>query len=354
MEVSRVNLEKGYIDIYSFGDIKLHCYQTNDLMNDESYILENKENVLLIEFPAFYDNLEEFEKYVKGLNKNIAGKVFSDHPNGGTILKDVKGYASEGTIKSMKEGTIHNLVTGFEKSFNGAFAKEFHEITDVLADEKVNIGGFELKITYHEENINKSIVESNDITSFIKYKGTQICLWQGDITILKIDAIVNAANSQGLGCFIPCHKCIDNAIHSASGVELRLECNKIMQEIGMLQTGKVFITKGYNLPSKYVIHTVGPIIYENVKEKEILELKNCYINSLELAKENNIKTIAFPCISTGEFRFPKELASKIAIETIKEYLDTNEEYFEKIIFNVFLDVDYKIYLKNLGEIYGRI
>ena len=127
-----------------------------------------------------------------------------------------------------------------------------------------------------------------------------------------------------------------------------------MQEIGMLQTGKAFITKGYNLPSKYVIHTVGPIIYENVTEKEILELKNCYINSLELAKENNIKTIAFPCISTGEFRFPKELASKIAIETIKEYLDTNEKYFEKIIFNVFSDEDYKIYLNNLGEIYGRI
>ena len=122
-------------------------------MNDESYILENKENVLLVEFPAFYDNLEEFEKYVKELNKNIVGKVFSDHPNGGTILKDVKGYASEGTKKSMKEGTIHNLVTGFEKSFNGAFAKEFHKITDVLKDEKANIGGFELKITYHEENI---------------------------------------------------------------------------------------------------------------------------------------------------------------------------------------------------------
>ena len=153
MEVSKVNLGKGYIDIYNFGDIKLHCYQTNDLMNDESYILENNENVLLVEFPAFYDNLEEFEKYVRGLNKNIVGKVFSDHPNGGTILKDVKGYASKGTIKSMKEGTIHNLVTGFEKSFNGAFAKEYHEITNVLEDENVNIGGFQLKITYHDENI---------------------------------------------------------------------------------------------------------------------------------------------------------------------------------------------------------
>ena len=101
-----------------------------------------------------------------------------------------------------------------------------------------------------------------------------------------------------------------------------------MQKIEILQTGKAFITNGYNLPSKYVIHTVGPIIYENVTEKEISKLKNCYINSLELAKVNNIKTIAFPCISTGEFRFPKELASKIAIETVKEYLDTNEKYFE--------------------------
>ena len=205
-----------------------------------------------------------------------------------------------------------------------------------------------------EECKKKGIIDSESITSFINYKGTQICLWKGDITTLKVDAIVNAANSQGLGCFIPCHKCIDNAIHSASGIGLRLECNKIMQEIGMLQTGKASITNGYNLPSKYVIHTVGPIIYENVTEKEILDLKNCYINSLELAKENNIKTIAFPCISTGEFRFPKDIASKTAIETIKEYLETNEKYFEKIIFNVFSDEDYKIYLSNLGEIYGRI
>lgn len=141
------------MEVYDFGEIKLHAYQTNDLMNDESYILENIDNVLLVEFPAFYDNLEEFETYVRGLNKNIVGKVFSDHPNGGTILKDVKGYASEGTIKSMKEGTIHNLVTGFESSFGGAFAKEYHEITDVLKDDHVNIGGFELNITYHDENI---------------------------------------------------------------------------------------------------------------------------------------------------------------------------------------------------------
>ena len=163
MEKKIVNLKKGYVDIYDFGDIKLHSYQTNDLMNDESYILENDKNVLLIEFPAFYDNLEEFESYVKGLNKHIVGKVFSDHPNGGIILKDVKGYASEGTIKSMKEGTIHNLVTGFESSFGGAFAKEYHEITDVLKENTVNIGGFELQITYHDENIEIEFPQINCI-----------------------------------------------------------------------------------------------------------------------------------------------------------------------------------------------
>ena len=163
MESLKIELKKGFVEVFDFGEIKLHCYQTNDLMNDESYILENKENVLLVEFPAFYDNLGEFEEYVKGLNKNIVGKVFSDHPNGGTIFTDVKGYASEGTIKSMKEGTIHNLVTGFEKSFGGNFAREYHKITDVLKDTNVNIGGFELHITYHDENIEMEFPQINCI-----------------------------------------------------------------------------------------------------------------------------------------------------------------------------------------------
>lgn len=132
-------------------------------MYDESYILENEDNVVLVEFPGFYDNLEEFEKYVNGLNKNIAGKVFSDHPNGGTIFKDVRGYASSGTIKSMKEGTIKNLVTGFETSFRGAFAKKYHNITDILKDNVVNIGGFELNITYHDENIEIEFPQINSV-----------------------------------------------------------------------------------------------------------------------------------------------------------------------------------------------
>ena len=191
------------------------------------------------------------------------------------------------------------------------------------------------------QTISKTIKESN-----LKNKD-KICLWQGDITILKIDSIVNAANSQGLGCFIPCHKCIDNQINTFAGISLRLECNKIMKEKNyFLETGKAFITKGYNLPAKFIIHTVGPIIYDEVTDKEIKELQECYINSLNLAKENKIRTIAFPCISTGEFRFPKEEASEIAIESVDRFLNENREYFDKVVFNVYKEEDYKIYERN--------
>lgn len=188
------------------------------------------------------------------------------------------------------------------------------------------------------QTIKNSNLENND----------KICLWQGDITTLQIDAIVNAANSRGLGCFVPCHKCIDNQINTFAGVSLRLECNEIMKEKNyFLETGKAFITKGYNLPAKHVIHTVGPIIYSYVTEKEEQQLMNCYINSLELAVKNKIRTIAFPCISTGEFRFPKGEASKLAIHTVDSFLREHREDFDKIIFNVYGDEDYKIYEQNL-------
>lgn len=197
---------------------------------------------------------------------------------------------------------------------------------------------------------NKKITDVREIEVLGKnFPENKICLWQGDITTLKIEAIVNAANSGGVGCFIPRHNCIDNIINSASGVSLRLECGKIMEKIGVLETGKAFITKGYNLPSEHVIHTVGPIIYDFVTEDKENDLANCYINSLKLAKENNIKTIAFPCISTGEFHFPKDLASEIAIKSVKEFLNENKDRFDKIVFNVFTDEDYEIYRENLKE-----
>ena len=163
MEVKKSNLEKGFVDVYDFGDIKLHAYQTGDVMNDEAFILENNDNVLLVEFPAFYDDLDQYEKYVSGLNNTIIGKVFSDHPNGGTLFSDVKSYASEGTIKSMENGTIHNLVEGFKTAFDGGFASEMHTITDVLKEGNINIGGFDLEITYHDEDIEIVFPQINSV-----------------------------------------------------------------------------------------------------------------------------------------------------------------------------------------------
>ena len=206
-----------------------------------------------------------------------------------------------------------------------------------------------------EELKNKQITKIENIktvleefpSSSIKHKD-KICLWRGDITTLEIDAIVNAGNSQGLGCFIPLHRCIDNQINSNAGVLLRLACNEIMKEKDYnLETSEVICTKGFNLPSKYIIQTVGPIIYDEVSNKEERELSNCYINSLKLAIEKGIKTIAFPCISTGEFRFPKEKASKLAIMAVSEFLDKYFNKFEKVVFNVYSEEDYKIYEQNI-------
>lgn len=202
---------------------------------------------------------------------------------------------------------------------------------------------------------NKKITDVKDIktinqthpSSKIQNKNI-IALWQGDITSLKIGAITNAANSQGLGCFVPCHNCIDNQINTYAGVSLRLECDQHMKTIDYnLPTGEAFTTKGYNLPAQHVIHTVGPIITNKVSEKQKQQLANCYKNTLKQAKENNIKTIAFCCISTGEFRFPKDLACQIALKTTDEYLNENRDNFEKIVFNVYSDEDADIYERHI-------
>jgi len=169
-----------------------------------------------------------------------------------------------------------------------------------------------------------------------------IKLWRGDITRLNAEAIVNAANSQLLGCFYPCHNCIDNAIHSAAGLQLRDECNAIMQKQGHKEkTGKAKITKAYNLPSKYVIHTVGPIITVKLTEKDCYLLSECYRSCLEIAVKNNIKSIAFCCISTGEFHFPNDKAAEIAIKTVKKFLSKHKNI--EVIFNVFKEYDEEIY-----------
>lgn len=170
-----------------------------------------------------------------------------------------------------------------------------------------------------------------------------IYLWQGDITTLAVDGIVNAANREMLGCFVPCHGCIDNAIHTYAGIQLRLECAAIMQQKGQEEeTGRAEITKAYNLPCHYILHTVGPYIAYEVTKEDQKALAECYWSCLEKAKEHGLKSLAFCCISTGEYHFPNELAAQIAIETVMRWQKANEEKVE-VIFNVFKDMDYEIY-----------
>ena len=171
-----------------------------------------------------------------------------------------------------------------------------------------------------------------------------IYLWQGDITTLRCDAIVNAANSGMTGCYCPCHGCIDNAVHTYAGVQLRLECADLMEKQGFAEpAGKAKMTKAYNLPCKFVLHTVGPIINGSLRQKDEDLLASCYISCLELAKKNGIKSVAFCCISTGEFHFPNERAAEIAVQTVQKYKGEIE-----VIFNVFKNTDYEIYRRLLG------
>ncbi|HEX2976682.1 MAG TPA: protein-ADP-ribose hydrolase [Bacteroidales bacterium] len=179
---------------------------------------------------------------------------------------------------------------------------------------------------------------------------SRLKLWQGDITRLAAEAIVNAANSRMLGCFVPLHGCIDNAIHSAAGIQLRLECNELMKKQGYPEpTGSAKITRGYNLPAKWVIHTVGPVITESrVSDSEKNQLADCYRSCLRLADEYSLQSIAFCCISTGEYSFPNKLAAEIAVNTVIEYFDSvNSTAIETVIFNVFKDLDNSIYSKIL-------
>ena len=178
---------------------------------------------------------------------------------------------------------------------------------------------------------------------------SRLVLWQGDITTLKCDAIVNAANSQLLGCFSPCHSCIDNIIHTMSGVQLRLACHEIMQAQGHEEpTGQAKITPGFNLPAKYVLHTVGPIIGDAVTPEAEALLASCYCSCLTLAEQHGLRSVAFCCISTGVFRFPPERAAEIAVRTVKEHLG-KETCLRRVIFNVFQDSDREIYRKLLAQ-----
>lgn len=173
-----------------------------------------------------------------------------------------------------------------------------------------------------------------------------IALWRGDITRLNVDAITNACNSQLLGCFLPLHNCIDNIIHTNAGIQVRLDTQKIMQG-NELPNGEVRVTKAYNLPSRYIFHTVGPIISNKcVTKNDEEDLRNCYINSLEMAKKMELKTIVFCCISTGVYGYPKKDAAKLACKSVKEWLVKNGSL--NVVFNVFTDEDELEYKNELS------
>ena len=204
-----------------------------------------------------------------------------------------------------------------------------------------------------ERNLERGITDIEDLKPVSSDK--RLYIWQGDITRLQVGAIVNAANSQMLGCFVPCHRCIDNAIHSAAGVELRAECSRQMNQKRIRYgrsyeepTGQAMVTGGYNLPAEHVIHTVGPIVYYEVTDKLRQDLKNCYESVLNCCLENNIRSVAFCCISTGVFRFPQEKAAEIAVETVKRFLE-QDDTVEQVIFNVFTDRDLELYRRQLKK-----
>ena len=192
----------------------------------------------------------------------------------------------------------------------------------------------------------RGIIESEELPSIPG--DPRMVLWQGDITTLKVDAIVNAANSALLGCFRPLHTCIDNIVHSRSGIQLRLFCYDMMSKQGHEEpTGQAKITPAFNLPSKYILHTVGPVIGAAVRKQDCEALASCYRSCLELAVKNNCQSIAFCCISTGEFHFPNKKAAEIAIQTVTSFLNTRKENI-RVIFNVFKDIDLHIYQNFLG------
>ena len=242
------------------------------------------------------------------------------------LIKTLNSNIGVPQDKKEKEDLLRTLMNIWEV---GELPDEFYRRQDEYLQEKLA----QTELTSLEQLIE---VEKN------------IYLWQGDITTLKVDAIVNAANKALLGCFIPHHRCIDNAIHSKAGVQLRQECFDIMQKQGEYEkTGQAKLTSGYNLPAKYVLHTVGPIIYDKVEESDKELLASCYRNCLELAVKNGIKSVAFCCISTGEFRFPNELAAKIAVSTVRTFIKNHPESEIKVVFNVFKDSDFNIYRKIL-------
>ncbi len=202
-----------------------------------------------------------------------------------------------------------------------------------------------------DEYLRKRSEEKGIVTlSEVPLARDRVSIWQGDITRLKVDVIVNAANSQMLGCFVPMHSCIDNCIHTFAGIQLRAECDRHMKKLRRRYgqeyeqpTAIPMLTDAYNLPAKKIIHIVGPIVQDKLTAALEKDLSDCYRNTLDMCLENGLKSVAFCCISTGVFHFPNSRAAAIAVGTVSHWLKEHDDGLDRVIFNVFKDEDRKYY-----------
>lgn len=266
--------------------------------------------------------------------------------------------SSEQYLRPLLDGLIRDSPVGFTGAPDGPEGERMllRSYMNVRGPAPVSPDLLRIQDAYlRERNAERGINHSADITTVDESLGSvinnadRISLWQGDITTLDCDAIVNAANSQMLGCFQPCHACIDNCIHTYAGMQLRLECDQKMMALREIHgreyqqpTAVPMITDAYNLPCRKVIHVVGPIVYDGLTEHHERMLAQCYTNILDMCRENGMETVAFCCISTGVFRFPNERAAEIAVDSVTEWL-SDDDSIKKVIFNVFLDKDRRIY-----------
>ena len=282
----------------------------------------------------------------------------------------MQAVGKDTVIRGMKRNRLLELLIEDAGQYKLAVPKEDREqknlirsLMNVRMPGEVSVELSDLQDAYLQEELAaKGVVALTDIPTIKEQYGSsvlfadRISLWQGDITRLQVGAIVNAANSQMLGCFVPCHRCIDNAIHSAAGMQLREECAHIMEKRRIRYgrnyaepTGTATLTKAYNLPCDHVIHTVGPIVYGELDEALCEDLRNCYENVLKCCLEHQIRSVAFCCISAGEFHFPNDRAAVIAWETVAAFLKEHDGFMERVIFNVFKDYDREIYEEILTE-----
>ena len=248
------------------------------------------------------------------------------------LLKDLPQYAAEAQAFPLEETAQRRLLRSLMNLRPPLpLQKDFLALQDALLsrerDEKGIVSALSLPCTAADP---------------------RLCLWRGDITRLAADAIVNAANSALLGCFIPCHGCIDNAIHSAAGLQLRDVCHRLMQAQGREEpVGSAKITPGYNLPARFVLHTVGPVVTGAAGARHRAQLASCYRSCLTLAAQQGLESVAFCCISTGEFHFPGSEAARIAVTAVKEFLQ-DQTSVRKVIFNVYKKADDDLYRSLLG------